>query len=63
MILTIRLLNNMLVNEVKLTELILKDVVLSNIVQLFDAYNCSHEIEIELVELFINLIHFLNDNS
>lgn len=63
MILTIRLLNNMLVNEVKLTQLILKEVLLSNIVQLFEVYSCSFEIESELVELFINLIHFLNDNS
>lgn len=44
MILTLRLLNNMLVNDVKLTELILREVLLANIVQLFDIYSCSFEI-------------------
>lgn len=59
---TIRLLNNMLVNDVILSESILQEIQINTLIEVFKANEHDIYVQTELIELFINLIEFLNSN-
>lgn len=60
---TIRLLNNMLVNDVILTESILQEIQINTLIDVFKANEHDMGVQTELVELFIHLIEFMNSNT
>ena len=59
----IRLLNSLVVNEWKLTQQILEGVMLSKLVQMHRENASRPYLQIEIAELFINLLHFMNDDQ
>jgi hypothetical protein len=63
LILAVRLLNNLLVNEFKLTLAILKEFPLSLLAHLAQELQHREELQVEIAELFMNLLHFMNDDG
>ena len=60
MIFTLRLLNNMLMNETHLSSLILQELMISHVIKVFHKVT-SPQIQSEAAELLINLTLFMND--
>lgn len=64
-ILTIRLLNNMVVNDKTLTVQIFSEITLFCLMDLFRANEgeVGVGVQVDLVDLFINVIHFMNEDE
>jgi hypothetical protein len=61
-ILALRLLNNMLVNDTHLTETVLREIHLAAVIGVYSSH-VQLVVQGEVANLFINLMHFLNDDQ
>ena len=63
MILTSRILNNLLVNDVFVSGRIMQEVVMSKLVRFCGEIRGQDEVRLEIAEVFMNLLHFMNDDG